>query len=495
MQASSIPQLLVCLALCACVGPKEQTATPQLDLLQVLPFSNRVEVGDTVQLGAQRVRGPDAENVTASAVWQSDNEAVVTVSYNEDDGALVKAVAPGTAHIMAQAEGASSMALFVVEAPVTALELDNSVIEVAVGSTLPLGAVLIAQDGKKRAFDKGAWGSSDPAVASVDARGTISALSEGLTEITLVRGGLTTSQLLQVRSSALQSLRAEAVKASVLELGQTTALRVIGTLTNGREQDLSTLFTWSVPASDAESEAEEEAAIASVSGATLTALKPGAALVQGTGRAETLVAGQTVEVPVTVVDSSTLSALRFDIPPELSLQRGEVPLALVGTFAGQEITGPNVTITAEPANIVFVDKRKGVITPLAVGTVMLTASADPNATKDDVTDDISALTMVTVTDAPLTSLVVQPSAADATKPLVVSGAITLRALAIFGAALGDDASSLVLWTSADPKIAAVSNVAPGIVTGRAAGSTNISASYLGQTASLPVTVTATAAAP
>lgn len=481
MRRSSLCFVLACVMLGGCVGPKGQVETPQLDLLQVLPFSNRIAVGDTVQLGAQRVRGSVADNVTASAIWQSDNEAVVTVSYNEDDGALAKAVGPGTARVIAQADGASSMALFVVEASVAAVELDSSVFELAVGTSLPLGAVLLTQDAQKRELDGGAWGSSQPAVASVDEDGVVTVLSEGETEITLVRDGLTASQRIQARSLQLLALRAEAVRGIALEVDQESPLRVIGTLSSGREQDLSALFGWSAPPTAPEG----DGAVVSVSGSTVTALKPGAAIVQGMGRAGTLAARQVVQVPITVVDSSTLSALRFELPPQISIHQRELALVVIATFAGLDVAAPTASLAVEPAGVVYVDERKGVVMPLAAGTVTLTASADPSGTGDDPTDDIAAAAVLTVSDAPLSLLEVQPSAAE---PLVSGGTMPLRALASFGPALQVDVSKAVLWTSADRSIAAVSNVSPGIVTGRAPGTTTINATYLGQTASLPVTV-------
>jgi uncharacterized protein YjdB len=443
-----------------------------------------VEVGATIQLGAQRVRGPVADNVTASAIWQSDNEAVVTVSYDEDKGAVAKAVGPGSARIVAQAEGAIASAVFLVDAPVSSVELDSSLFELAIGSSLPMGAVLITQDAKKRAFDSGAWGSSNPAVATVDERGTISALGEGSSEITLVRDGSTTSQLIAGRRWELQALTAQAAKGSLL-VDQSTSLRVVGTFTGAHEQTLTSFFSWSVPTASAQ---EEEDPIITVTGSTVTAVKVGAARVVGTGRPGSLVDGQILEVALTVVDASTLSLLRFELPPQLSIQRSELPLTLIGTFDTLEVAAPEVTFTVEPANILFVDERKGVITPLAAGTVTLTASADPQGTKDDITDDITAVASITVSDAPLSLLELQLAAASVGKLLSVDGTLALRALASFGPALQEDAGTPAIWTSDDPSIAAVSNVSSGIVTGRSAGTTIIRASYLGLTASLPVLV-------
>jgi trimeric autotransporter adhesin len=480
------------LALCACVDAKGQEPTPELDLLQVLPFSSMVAVGDTVQLGAQRVRGPAATNVTSSATWSSDNEAIVKVSFDEEKGAVATAVAPGMARVSAQAEGMNATALFVVQSEVSAIQLDVSMFELAAGTDVPLGAVLITADGQKRAFDEGSWGTSDPAVASVDADGVVTGLAAGTANITLVRAGFSSTQSLAVRSWQLLEVTAQALDGSALTIDQTSTLRVLGQFGPGKQQDVTALFSWSVevPADPAAAaDLEENGPIVAVSGTSVQALRGGAARVLGAGAAGSLAEGKSVALDFTVVDAMTkLSALRFELPERISVHRQDVALTYFGMFGSVEVASPKVDLTVEPADFLYIDSLKGLVVPLAAGTATITASADPNGTAEDEADDITASIQVVVTDAALSALEIQLAAGSTQAVVAVDQVLPLTARASFGAELLEDASSPALWVSDDPSIAAVSNVRGGRVVGRSPGQTTIRATYLGQNASLPLTV-------
>jgi hypothetical protein len=119
----------------------------------------------------------------------------------------------------------------------------------------------------------------------------------------------------------------------------------------------------------------------------------------------------------------------------------------------------------------------GLVTGLAAGTVYVIA------TSGDKSDTAS----VTITAAPVASVVVTPAAAS----VGVGGTVALTATTLdhAGAALS---GRLVIWSTSAPGVASVSG--EGVVTGVAAGSAAVTATSEGQSASAVVTVTAPVAA-
>lgn len=138
---------------------------------------------------------------------------------------------------------------------------------------------------------------------------------------------------------------------------------------------------------------------------------------------------------------------------------------------GNLITGASVFWASADGNIVTVSTA-GVVTAVAVGSTQVAASSGGQ----------SARAVITVITSPVTSLDVAPSAAT----LVVGGTTVLQAVPS-----GADGQPLtgrtVVWASSASQVAAVD--ATGTVIGVSAGSTTITATCEGKTASATITVT------
>lgn len=482
--------LLLCsLLLCtACTDAKRQEPAPQLDVLQLLPASGTLQVGETATLGALRLKGGSSQNVTSTATWSSADDRVATVAYDAERGAQVRAVSPGRVRIEASADGATGGAEFVVIAELAAVELDKGLFELPRGTSRPLGAILIASDNSKREPTAPAtWGSSDPGVAEVDADGVVTAVGEGEATITLVYEGRTTSRSVQVGSYALESATLEALDGNTLPLGASTTVAITGAFAGGHSEDITSLFQLEIEAAAAAS-ADAEPLLA-LEGTSVTAgTTAGSATLTATGNPESVAAGQTLTLKLTVSDAP-LRALELDAPSSLAALGEVAPFELTGVY-GTDLRFPTrAEFTTEPGGIVYVDAENGTLSPLAPGKVTITASVPRNDDAESDAEPIEVSRELIVSADALGALTIERPAGTAS-PLRVGDTVTLIARAAFGTSHTEDVASAALWTSDQEQVAVVSNVQGGQLTALSPGTATISARYKGASATLQVSVAA-----
>ena len=174
-------------------------------------------------------------------------------------------------------------------------------------------------------------------------------------------------------------------------------------------------------------------------------------------------ASVTVAAPPVAVTGITLDQTA------LTLTAGGETATLIATVEPDNATDKNVTWTSSDPAVATVSD--GVVTPVAQGTATITASAG----------DVSAECAVTVT-APAPVAVTGISLDQSSLSLVVGGEpATLIATVEPEEAAGEP----IAWTSSDSAVATVSD---GIVTPVAAGTTTITASAGGFTATCSITV-------
>lgn len=473
--------------LTACADAKGMEPTPSLDVLMVLPAASRLMVGESAQLGAQRVTGQTAANVTDRVQWRSDDEAVVTVSYDAEAGAVATAVGIGTAHVTAIDDGVSAEAEITVRAAISALELDTGLFELAAGTSKSWGAVLIATDGSKSQLSEGTWGSSAPDIATVSQDGTVTGVAAGEASITLTSAGLTTTQPVFVRDWTLESIETEVEGGTSLLTQSSAAIRVTGTFSEGHTQDITGLFAFDVAQPDPAQEPP-----VSVDGDTLSAGdKAGTAQVEGNGKSASIADGEQVSFEVNVIAPSLLQSLGLQIVDRVATQGEPVALRITGDYGdGVTLQTEPDSLSFEPNDLVYYDPSSGKLTPLAAGTLTITAKTTVPA-EDETSEDkeVTATEQLEIVSEPLSALTISAAADNAEiAPLDPGESLALKADASFGAELTQDVSDAALWKSSDPSIAVVSNVRAGRVTGLKPGTVTITATYRDETASLELTV-------
>ena len=145
------------------------------------PPSASVGVGATLPLTAT-VEDEQGDALSDRRVfWTAQDNSIASVS----EAGLVTAHTPGTTNIAATSEGVSDIARVEVMrtrvATVTVLPGES---DMSVGSTIELRAVAHDEDGNVLTGLPVVWSSSNPAVATVDDQGRVTALEKGEATIT-----------------------------------------------------------------------------------------------------------------------------------------------------------------------------------------------------------------------------------------------------------------------------------------------------------------------
>lgn len=143
--------------------------------------------------------------------------------------------------------------------------------------------------------------------------------------------------------------------------------------------------------------------------------------------------------------------------------------AAVRNAAGAELTGRTVSWSSSDATIASVSN--GNVTGVAPGTTNIVVTSEGR----------SATAQITVVPIPVATVGISPASASIT--VLTNTTLVATTRDANGAAL---TGRSIAWTSADATIATVSN---GLVTGIAAGSTTITATSEGRSASAQITVT------
>lgn len=148
--------------------------------------------------------------------WSSDNPSVVSV----DQNGKVTALEEGKAKITASAGGfTASCTVICVSIPVTAVTLDKTSLSLAKGSSETLTATVSPRNATDKTVT---WTSSNPAVATVDQNGLVTAVNSGNATITASAGDFSAtcevSVVIPVTSISLSS------KNLTLKVGETAML-------------------------------------------------------------------------------------------------------------------------------------------------------------------------------------------------------------------------------------------------------------------------------
>jgi alpha-tubulin suppressor-like RCC1 family protein len=137
---------------------------------------------------------------------------------------------------------------------------------------------------------------------------------------------------------------------------------------------------------------------------------------------------------------------------------------------GTLLEGREITFASSEPAVATID-ADGVVTAVAVGTTQITATSEQR----------SRSVTLTVSDVPVASVTVSPATAD-----LATGASLGLTGAAFDAGAGPLPGRVFAWTSSSPAVATVTSL--GVVQGIAAGTTTITGSSEGQSATATIDV-------
>ena len=325
----------------------------------------------------------------------------------------------------------------------------------ALGQTVRLTAAVRDGNGNPIANPDVRWSSSDPAVATVDQSGLVTAVKRGTSTITAATGGVTGQASISVEPPSPTSVVITPDAFNLTKIGQTVQLKA-----EVRDQQGAVIpgvaFSWST--SDASVVTVDSTGLAEAVGRGMAVISAKAG--EAVGRATLTVMQVVLEIVLEPVSHAML--------------RGDTLRIAATAFdgGGTAIVGAVFMWTSSDESVADVD-QSGLVTALDAGSAKVTAFAG----------EAKASAEITVNAVPPSVIVVRPERVTFTS---IGDTLRLSAVAedMEGRALpGTD----VAWSSGDETVATVDP--GGLVAAEGPGTTTITASADGVSAGAEVTVT------
>src|SRR5213596_1878807 len=485
----------------------------QVASVAVSPVAAGLPVGATTQLTATPEDSSGTALTGRAVTWATSNGAVATVSAS----GLVTGVAAGSATITATSEGQSgTSALTVTNVPVASVTMSPAAATVTVGTTTQLTATPKDANGTALSGRALTWATSNAAVATVSASGSVTGVAAGSATITATSEGQSGTSAITVTNVPVASVTVSPTAAGVT-VGATTQVTATpkdsnGTALSGR------VVTW----------ATSNAAAATVSASGLvTGVAAGSATITATSEGQSGTSAITVtNVPVASV---TVSPATASLTVGATTQLTATPKDANGTATDLAVAG----VTDSSVTLSFTEVTDGTGLPasydirFAAGTISwgsATVVARGSCASPMAGNAIGAKRSCTVlglapsigyqfqlvafrgtlklnavfgalsnitqaTTSPSTAAVATVAVSPAAASLLVGS--TQQLSAMIKDANGNVLSGrTVTWASSALGVAAVS--VSGLVTGLAIGSTTITATSEGITGSSAISVNTSA---
>jgi uncharacterized protein YjdB len=421
----------------------------------VSPTNSSILPGEKKQLTATVVDAAGRTTSSGTAKWSSSDLQVAQVSV---DG-LVTGLKKGLAIITVQVQGKKATATVnVLEVPAATVTVSLAAGSLSVGQTTQATAAVLDAQGNVLAGRVVAWQSSNPALATVNASGLVTAIAKGSVTISAICDATVGNAALAIVSPTPTSITIVPTTVS-LKPGQSTQLSAevrdaAGTVIPNQ------VITWA-------SANNAVAAVTTSGGVTAMAV--------GSTSAQASSDGLTASAVVAV---TAVTAASIDLTPtNLSLVVGDSAklLAVVRDASGAVLADRAVSWSSSNPAIAAVSSS-GWVTAVGVGSGTVNAQVD----------GVTAATSVTVTPpppAPVATIVVT----------LTSTSLTVGQTTQATAVLRDTAGNVLIgravsWSSANTGVATVS--ASGTVTALSAGSASIVATSEGQSGATTLTVVA-----
>ena len=399
------------------------------------PQKHEVTINDadkTVQIvvGQSKTIVPILTNEKDVLTWSSSNNNVATVS-----AGTITAVGVGTATITVTIEGTSvsaTITVTVINAQATEVKITGAR-NINVGETLTLSASVLPTT----ALQSVVWTSDNVAVATVSSSGVVTGVSAGDVNITATAQGTTISKTVQITVLQLEPATVVVSGSATLLVGaNATYSAVVG------PTGVNQTVVWSV----------DNSSVATIDAATgvLTALSDGAVVITATSSTHSSVKG-TLTVTITRPEPETVVISGSDT-------------AVIGTNLTLSATvNPNhalqsVTWSVDNSSIATIDAATGVLTPLASGTVVVTATSIAKNT-------VQATKTITVTKPSPTSITINGSG------FALAGGATITLSAIVNPS---GVSQTVTWSVDKPLVATI-DASTGVLTPLTSGTVVVTA--------------------
>jgi len=468
-------KMLICsagllgVALLAACGSGDQSRDPILGLpsatlvsVAVTPATASIAIGAVQQLTATAVyTDGSARDVTTKAAWTSAAPAIVNAA------GVATGASTGTAVVTASFESKSGAAsITVLPARLVAIAVQPATFSLNIGNTLQYAVIGRFDNNTTRDITAAStFTATTPAIATITTAGLATARTQGTTTIVATSGGLSANAALTVLPATVVSL-ALTPATTTFQVGATRQLAVAATYSDGNIVDVtaSSTFVSGTPA------------FVSVSNTGLmTAVAPGTSSLTASFGGNTTNTVQATVTPVTIASIAVT-------PVTASVTVGATQ-QFTATATYSDNTTAVITTTAAWTSgntAVATVLNTGVATGLTVGTTTITATAGGHSGSGTLTVTPPIIAPVPV----ITSLALTP----ATSTLQIGATRQLAAIASYSDGTTVDVTATSTFVSSNPAFVTISNGA--LLTGVAAGSSTLTASFAGQTATAQATTTA-----
>ena len=429
--------------------------------LRISPATSSVYPGATQQLSATAYddAGRQMAIDPASLKWSVSDSKIATINDGTATG-----VAKGSAIVVARSGNKQATAsVNVLPSPAATVVVALSASTLEVGQTAQGTTTVSDANGVAVSSPTVAWQSSNPAIATVNATGLVTAVARGSVTINAITDGKVGGAALTVATKSVASVTITPNPAAALQ-GQQVPMTAVAQDAQGNPLPGKT-FTWQ----------SSSAAVATVSSlGVVTSIGPGTATITAT--AEGIVGSAQFSTTQQAVANVTVT------PNTASLTVGQdVQLTASATDAsGKDLTGRVATWATSNPTVATVS-TSGKVTTIGKGTATITATIDSKSGS-------AAVGVNAAPPAPVASVSVTLGSTTLT-----AGQST-QASAVLKDANGNALSGrAITWTSAATDLATVSPT--GAVTAVAAGSVTISATSEGVTGNATLVIQPPAPAP
>jgi hypothetical protein len=432
-------------------------STATLASISVTPNNPTISTTTLQQFSATgTITDGSTMDITASVNWNSSSTGVATI----DQTGLATPVAAGTTTIGATFGGISgSTTLTVTGAKLLSIVVTPAMPSVPIGATQQFTATGTFDDGSNQDISTAViWTSSSASVATISAAGLATTTGMGSATITASFGTVSGSTTLNVTAVQLVSISV-LPKDSAMGFRMKTQFSAYGNYNDGKSRVLAGV-AWS----------SNKPQIASINGSGLARSKHRSGSATITAYWNGLSGSTSLTVSNATVASITIAPATAQIPNHTTQQY---------TATAQMSDGSSIDVTRAvhwgTSNYqVATINVAGLASGLAPGPVTISCAYS----------NVSGSATLTVTDATISSLVLNPQGASI--PLGVSEPFT--ATGTFSDGTTMDLSALVLWISSDIAVADFSSTTPGLAISSGKGTATIGASFQGATTSTSLTV-------
>lgn len=450
-------------------------SSARLVAVDITPKLQSIAKGTTITLKATGTYSDNStRDISSQATWSTSTPTILSISNASGHKGEVSGLAVGDGQVTAVLNGVSAqLTQSVSAATLTQIQVTPASPSVAKGLSIQLSATGVFSDSTTQDLTSSVvWTTNDSAIATVGSSagsyGLVAGVDLGTTSVLATKGGISGFTTLQVSTAALTSIQISPSSTSLPE-NSTTDLSATGIFSDGSNQDITALATWST--------ANSGVAMVSTSGSPrgrVTGIASGSVQITAAYGDQTVAAGITVT-------SATLVSIAVT-PANPSVARGLTQnFVATGTYSDSSTHAVTTLVTWASS-----DTAKATVSNAGGSNGRATAANVGLSTISATLNGISGDTLLTVTNATLSSIAVAPAS-----PSVALGLTQqFTATGTYTDGTTQDLTSSATWTSSNTAVMTLSNAggSQGLASTASTGTSTVTATHSSVSGATNVTV-------